>query len=165
MNKIPSCVKDIVWIHLKVFYVTAHQLPFSSHDVPVANCFSLGLKKISPTDTPLTVWILTCTYKGQTVPLVNRSEKSSSNKSLWKEVNLQIAKHAALWSQFWQLTKYLLLSLLSKNTNMSLKVNITKGKQECDVTDKHPWEHGPEYALLFLFCKESWILWSNSLGL
>jgi hypothetical protein len=66
--------------------------------------------KITPTDTALTVRILTCTYKGQTVPLVNRSEKSSSNKSLWKELNLQIAKHAALWSQFWQLREYRLLS-------------------------------------------------------
>ena len=160
MNKIPSCVKDIVWIHLKVFYVTAHQLPFSSHDLPVANCFSLDWKDYF-TDPPLTVWILTCTCKGQAVPLVNRSEKSSSNKSLWKEFNLQIAKHAALWNRCWQLTKYT-TSLLSKNTNRSPKVNITKA---CDGADKLPWEHHPGYALLFLFFKEIWMLWGNSLGL
>lgn len=112
LNRTWSCVKETLWIQLKQFYLTVHWFLFAVHDLPVAKRFSSWLWRLPSTMLLLTMWILTCTYKGQAAPTVIESERVRT---------LTPAKYSEK-----NLTFKLQNSVLSRaRTSANLKVNLT----------------------------------------
>lgn len=103
--KIQSCVKGIMCFHREGFDV--HQLPFSRHPVPMANCFSLELKIRLP------ILFCQCEYwlvlsKVRQIHQIMAVRRAASTSLFEKWFNLQIINHEVLRSQCWERRIYVL---------------------------------------------------------